>query len=389
MAKRFCTISAIALTLGFAPCAWSLPTTAPSETSPQDISSLIQQLDDDDFSVRESAGEKLLEIGPPARDALEQAARSDDPEERTRAESLLKRLDTPEFPGVAPAGLADDQQFSIQVDQNNAGSVEVTDHGRTIHIDQDESGIHMTVSGYLNGKPVTARYDAPDAEALRAKSPEAYQQWEQWHAGNGAVTIARNNGQQVVIVGGRLIVNNANGVPAADQSDNLTKLKADITAQMARSKLSDDKKSEILGQIETVSISHDEVMLNPARQQAYLDACDKLRQLLADSKLPDPGPAIPPPAGVRLGVSVGFDPIALNGGVSIGAVTPGSRGDKLGLLPDDVVRSANGKPISNVTDLRVATMANKHLTLTIIRGGQQLTLQEPGDKPAAPAAAGN
>lgn len=366
--------------------AMAAPTTAPSDASNPDVSTLIQQLGDDDFSVRESAGEKLIEMGPAAKDALQQAASSADPEERTRAAELLKRLDTPDFPGTAPPGSLEDQQLAIQVDPANGG-VDVNDHGRDIQIEQDATGIHMTVSGFIKGKPVTVKFDAATPDELRAKSPQAYDQWQQWHAGNGAVTVARNNGQMIVVAGGRLILNNANGAPVVDQSDDLTKLKNDVTAAMANTKLPDDQKAKILSQIQQIGLAKDEAMLNPTRQDAYLQACDGLRKLLADAKLPDPGPAIPPPAGVRLGVSVDSDPIALVGGVSIGSVTPGSRGEKIGLLPDDVVRAANGKPISNVADLRTATMANKRLTLTVIRGGQQLTLQEPDAKPAG--AAGN
>jgi len=61
-------------------------------TPPADIAPLIEQLADPDFSTREAAVARLLEIGVAARPALQEAAGSDNPELAGRARSLLRKL---------------------------------------------------------------------------------------------------------------------------------------------------------------------------------------------------------------------------------------------------------------------------------------------------------
>lgn len=58
----------------------------------QDEERLVEQLSDEDITVRERAAEKLLERGAAARPALEKAAKSGDPEVALRAKSLLGEI---------------------------------------------------------------------------------------------------------------------------------------------------------------------------------------------------------------------------------------------------------------------------------------------------------
>ena len=56
------------------------------------IQKLIRQLDDDEFQVREKAEKTLIEIGPPAKKALEKAAESDSAEVKFRAKRALEKV---------------------------------------------------------------------------------------------------------------------------------------------------------------------------------------------------------------------------------------------------------------------------------------------------------
>jgi hypothetical protein len=60
----------------------------------QRIQQLIRDLASEDFRVREKATEELQKVGGPAVQFLKEALKSDDPEVRWRAESILKKMET-------------------------------------------------------------------------------------------------------------------------------------------------------------------------------------------------------------------------------------------------------------------------------------------------------
>lgn len=60
------------------------------------VDALVKQLGSNEFDKRESATERLKKIGKPAIPALKEALKSDDAEVRSRAESLLKELESPQ-----------------------------------------------------------------------------------------------------------------------------------------------------------------------------------------------------------------------------------------------------------------------------------------------------
>jgi len=57
-----------------------------------EIAKLVKQLGDDNYATREAAQKKLIEIGPPARDAVAAALESKDPEVSTRAKAVLDAI---------------------------------------------------------------------------------------------------------------------------------------------------------------------------------------------------------------------------------------------------------------------------------------------------------
>jgi hypothetical protein len=61
-------------------------------TVEQRCATLVRQLGDDSFEVREQAARELLEMGGKARPALQQGAASDDPEVRRRCRELLPKV---------------------------------------------------------------------------------------------------------------------------------------------------------------------------------------------------------------------------------------------------------------------------------------------------------
>jgi S1-C subfamily serine protease len=108
----------------------------------------------------------------------------------------------------------------------------------------------------------------------------------------------------------------------------------------------------------------------------YNHACDNLRKVLAELHLPDPGDALPPPEGARLGVQAigGFDD---NAAVTIGHVMPGSRAGKIGLMPGDVIEVVNGAQVHGVKELRrLVTEHTKGLVVEGTRNGRKLRLEE-------------
>lgn len=366
------------------------PTTAPSDSK---YSALIDQLGDEDYSVRESASGKLLAAGDQARPALEKAAASDNPEVRWRAQALLKRMSVSPMPGEAPPGTLGVQRglsFSSSV-QNGMRITQMTANGRTVEIEQGTAGITMTVRGWLDGKPDTEHFQARDPDALRELSPQAYALWQQLGSGTGQLMLGRGFvGGPIFVRGGALIVGGPPQlVVAPPQIDDLTTLRNNLAGQMDQAKLRPDQRKQILDELQHVQAERDAIGLAPnampadARklQDAYLSSCDDLRKQLAALKLPDPGAALPPPAWARLGVTIGQLGV-LDGVGQIASVEDGSRGQKLGLQPGDIVLRINGTPTRTISDLRNAVTANRQLVVSVIRNGQMISLRE-----AAPVAA--
>jgi hypothetical protein len=62
------------------------------------IQDLIRKLGSDDFATREQATEELKKAGKPAKEALQKAAESDDPEVRQRSRAILEEMAKAEKP---------------------------------------------------------------------------------------------------------------------------------------------------------------------------------------------------------------------------------------------------------------------------------------------------
>src|SRR5688572_20408256 len=93
MFRRLPTVLAAVILAAAAASAGSSAHAAPSDAADLlEVPRLLDDLSHTDTAVRDGASEKLAAIGAPARPELIKAARSDDPEQRTRAAELLRKL---------------------------------------------------------------------------------------------------------------------------------------------------------------------------------------------------------------------------------------------------------------------------------------------------------
>ncbi len=70
--------------------------------APKDVAIMVRDLMDEDFKVRERASHELWNLGDAALLALQQAAKSDDPEQAIRARDLLRKIQLNITPGTDP-----------------------------------------------------------------------------------------------------------------------------------------------------------------------------------------------------------------------------------------------------------------------------------------------
>jgi hypothetical protein len=361
------------------------PTTAPADN---EISSLIAKLGDAEFHVRRDALNRLREIGPAAAPALKQAANSPNPDIRSRAAQLIHSFEHHPLPGRprnANNGALNQMVRTSII--NGRRQTEINDNGRQIKIEQNEDGITMTVTGELDGEPATETYKASSPERLEADNPEAYALFKQCTQDGpmGQVRLIGPNGPmvgqaQVFIMpqgGGQVMVMPPANFVIPNGGDDLEALRLKIHKDMADAKLPVADKIKVLRAMNKVDSTRlqNQIDQSDARVKQYDQACDELRKALKELNLPDPGAALPPPQGARLGVSVQSD--VLTGGMSISHVMPDSRASKIGIHEGDVIRKINGTDVTDVKDLRrLVTEHGKGLELDITRDGKEMKLQE-------------
>ncbi len=111
----------------------------------ENIDQLIEQLGDDDIEVRDKAQAELEKIGKPAVEALEKAAKDEDPERRARAQSILSTLRN-----VARRTVTEKDKFGNPVKETDYNALDeklkVTEFG--------PDGKPVKETEYKNGKPV-------------------------------------------------------------------------------------------------------------------------------------------------------------------------------------------------------------------------------------------
>jgi hypothetical protein len=135
------------------------------------VEELVRQLGSDEFQAREKASEALVARGAAARKALQEAARSDDPEVARRARDCLRRLDKVESPEVVAAAAR------LLGRRAPAGAVRaLLDYAPFAEGDvADEIGQALTTAGVRGGKadPELVRALEDKSAARRAAAGEA------------------------------------------------------------------------------------------------------------------------------------------------------------------------------------------------------------------------
>jgi hypothetical protein len=218
-------------------------TTAPADA---DIAKAVKQLDSERFADRQAASEKLEAAGKAAIGALEKAALGDSLEVTTRTIELLQKFgkspddatkeaaraalerlaksDRPAGnraqealktlqpaqgqglvlgPGVTIVGGVPGIVGNIQIqggtvqigggvsrisvsNVNGVKRIEAEENGKKIKIDDDpQNGIKMEVTTRKDGKDITEKYEAKNADELKKNFPEAHKLYKQYSDGMG------------------------------------------------------------------------------------------------------------------------------------------------------------------------------------------------------------
>lgn len=336
--------------------ALAMPTTQPAP----DISSLIHQLGDDNFQVRQSAFLRLRQLGDKALPALRDARFSNETEIRERVGELLGDLqvepiprDLPEPPRPGNGGF-----YSNWVRSEIRGGtriIDANDNGRAVHIEQGAAGLHMMVRGQINGQPAVREFRVSNLNELQQGNPDAYQLYRDTlrAAMNQMFNGAQNMQglpllppQPFIVPPGALI--NPMILPPEPNPD-LDRLQHQLVDQMNNAHVSGLQRNQVLDLLRQLRAVPTPTGANQDRQMAeYNRRSDLLRKQLQALKLPDPGDALPPPANERLGVSV----TELADGLLVRHILPGSRAQRLGLQESDIIEKVNGQPLHTVHEMR-------------------------------------
>ena len=336
---------------------------------PDDVKKLILQLGDDQYAKREAASVELKAIGKPALPALKQAIeRNEDPEIVSRAQALVKRIEIRPVPGIDPnAANGQVQATSVQMSVTNGKrQVVVNQSGREIKIADGAEGIAMEVTGYVDGERVTEEFKAKDLAQLKEDNPPAAALYEKWAEGNEPGLVFR---QQLQIRPNGVVQFNVPNVP-----DEVELLRARVEKQMRDQKLKPADREVVNKELDKLADARANAVAEG--MDKYTDQCDAARKTLKKYNL-DAGELLPPPAKARLGISVASQ----TGHLVVQTVSEKSRAERMGLKSGDEILKVDGKDVTNVGDLRKATMANeKGMVMEINRDGKEMKLDEGKEK---------
>jgi hypothetical protein len=364
----------------FAACLAAGPATAPTSPppAPQDVNLLIAQLGHDDFSIREAAAKKLIEIGKPALESLRKAAESpDDPETQARAQQVIKRIVERPVPGgpVSPQDEVVARSIRIST-EGGIRQIEVKEQSRSISISEGEFGIKMTVGAVENGRQINEVFEAKDANDLKRQSPDAFTLYDRWGGHQGQMNpLVR--GAQNIVIRGPVFIGGQGAFPFALPPDPIDELRDRVVGEMHEKNIAEaDRKQvqELLEQLQQVRGAQ-AVGAGDAQKQLkeQFVLSDKLREKIESLKLGDPGEALPPPAKWRLGVQLAAD----EGRVMVASVAPESRAERIGLRTGDLITKLNGKDVAGVAGLKESLKGAKEpITLLVVREEKEVTLEE-------------
>ncbi len=355
-----------------APAAPAAPAVNASDDA--EIRKLIIQLGDGDYKKREEASKKLKTFGKAALPILKDALATDDVEVTSRVQALIKRLEARPLPGGPfdpNAAIRPTRLHMSAADGNRI--LEVSDDSRDLRIVQGPDGILMTVTGDSDGERITEEYTAKDPEQLKKENPEAYALYQRWTGpGNGPGFILRGPMQIGGVQGGIVVGPGAVAGPVG-APDELDLLRLNLEKQFRQNKTKDEDREKVVAELEKLANAR-----ASGDMEGYTAKCDELRKMLEDQKL-TAGDFLPPPAKLRLGVSIGQD---IGGvGLVVQRIGDKSRGERLGLQVGDTIRKVDGKDVKSVAELRKAVSAkDAGLIVEVAREGKEMKLEEKGEE---------
>ncbi|MEK7449738.1 MAG: HEAT repeat domain-containing protein, partial [Planctomycetota bacterium] len=153
------------------------------------INALIKALGSEQAKAREEATEELKKIGEPARPALKEAAKSEDPEVAWRAKIIIRTIEktttsaaseSSEKNKIRPAQTGRDQKTSTQKFSSNNFRLLIPGQGtgQSVNINMEPSGkVTVSIAEFKNGKETTNTYSAENIEEFKQKYPEITQEY--------------------------------------------------------------------------------------------------------------------------------------------------------------------------------------------------------------------
>ncbi|MEQ8763884.1 MAG: PDZ domain-containing protein [Planctomycetota bacterium] len=333
-----------------------------ADVSQERISRLIGRLGNQEFRERERAMKELEAIGEPAKQDLERAAQSKDPEVRWRARQLLSKIEGPR--GTAPEGRSSrDRLRPVDPDEDARGrglqpkrrdldgfDQQIEQLMRELEDDMRRFGSSRDLSHWLDRERET-----------RSGLDELEQLFGRGASGQRRMTIHNNGTRLSVSVGedGKVEAElEENGETSTLEADSLEQFQEEHGALLER-----------LG-VRSLDFGSGGFGLRSfSRGPGF------------DFGLPfEPFERFGPRLGVRVGpVDEALrSHLGLTSGMLVDSVDRGSVADRLGLERLDIILRFNGAEIEDVTDLRAAFVAVESggsIEVEIIRRGQAQELQ--------------
>ena len=309
-----------------------------------DVQKWVRDLGSDDQGVRESAAQNLEKAGDKARPALDEAAKSDDPEVAYQAKKLLEKFAGGTKPEADPDGQRPKQRAVPHVMRGNSMRIIIGRNGEQTSISEGSDG-KVVVQETKDG--ATKTYEGDSRADFTEKYPELARKYGLDREGSGfSFGPGRRPGAQ----------------PDPQAPDEALKEIERMQQEMLR---------------------RQEELLKKLQEDGGFRDLDELQKELEKAFRDHPADREPRPARSALGLQVGPVDEALryqldlpSGGVLLTEVAEGSRGEKLGLQKFDILVAVNGKTVNSAQEIREAIVSGEELTAEVIREGQRIALKE-------------
>jgi hypothetical protein len=350
-----------------------------SRPSSDQIRSQVKNLDNDSFELRTKAMEGLRAAGEEARPELESALKSDSLEVRTRAETLIRELDSKKAGGtrkattlkpVSPEGEAPEAKPR----RGTAPRFDDFDDPNAYF-----EAMNKWMEEQLGRDARFPRFVLPDARDLLKDFDKDMVIIEpgDLRGGVGSMSVTHKNGET------RTFKNGPDGVRLDVKRTNAA---GEVEVETWEAKDLDEFKAK-----------HPEVWEKYRPGEGIQTFTARPRDWKGwnstDVPMPPPAPLAPMLPGVvagpRLGVITSAVPpvldkqLRLKGeGLVINSVSPGSLAERLGLLEHDVLVTLNGEVVRDREDiLRQMTRKDAPATVTarVVREGSPVELSAPRD----------